>query len=189
MADGLYYRDTRAILIADATQVTGTSETVLWTQDKANTALPANYFGNIVGQPGKTVKLTVAGKITTAASSPGNFTLTLRYGTTTGGTSLAASAATALTTSKNNITWCAECYVTCRAIGSTGSLLGWGRFFCDGAGNIFSTAANMPLLFPASSPAGTSVDTTAAGGIVLTATLGSASDLMTAQWLTLEALN
>lgn len=185
-ADGLYYSDTRQpFMIADQTQITGTSEALIW---PANfTSLVANYF-----TVGKMVYINAAGKITTAASTPGNLTLTARYGTTTGGTSIAASAATALTTSKTNITWQAELWVCCRATGSgtSGSLICYGRFFTDGAGNIFSTAGNAPLFFPATAPGtATGVDTTSAQGIILDATLGSASDLMTCSYLQFMALN
>ena len=184
-ADGLYYVDSRQpFMIADQTAVTGTSEALLW---PANfTSLVANYF-----TVGKMVQITAAGKITTAGASPGNITLTCRYGTTTGGTSLAASAATALATSKTNITWWSNIYVVCRATGSGsgGSLLAWGNFMYDGAGAVFSTAANNPLGIPASAPAAVGVDTTSAQGIILDATLGSASDSMTVQFLQFAALN
>lgn len=184
-ADGLYYQDTRQpFMIADQTAVTGTGEALLWPANY--TSLVANYF-----TVGKMVQINVAGKITTAASSPGNLTLTARYGTTTGGTSLAASAATALNTSKTNITWWSQLYVVCRATGSgtSGSLLAWGNFSYDGAGAVFSTAANNPMGIPATAPAAVGVDTTSAQGIILDATLGSASDSMTVQYLTFAALN
>jgi hypothetical protein len=182
-ADGLYYRDTRPpFMVADQTAITGTSEALMW--PAAFSSLVANYM--VVG---KMLKLTAAGKVTTAASSQGNITLTLRFGTTTSGTSLAASAATALAASKTNITWRLEAYVVCRGVGSSGSLLGWGTFMYDGAGAVFSTTANNPLLFPASAPAATTVDTTAASGLVVGCTLGSASDSLTTQFLLVEALN
>jgi hypothetical protein len=183
MADGNFYVDTRPpFMIANETAIAGTSEALLWRALFSQTT--ANYW-----TVGKMWWIQAAGKITTAASSPGNLTLTARYGTTTGGTSLAASAATALGTSKTNITWGLTIAVCCQAIGATGSLLCWGNFSYDGAGAVFSTASNNPLYFPASAPAATSVDTTAAQGIVLGVTLGSASDGMTCQWLSVEALN
>lgn len=184
-ADGLYYADTRQpFMIADQTNIAGTSEALLWPANY--TSLVANYF-----TVGKMVYVNAAGKMTTAASSQGNITLTARYGTTTGGTSLAASAATALAASKTNITWNAEMWVCCRATGSgtNGSLLAFGRFMFDGAGGVFTTASQMPLYFPATSPAGVGVDTTSAQGIILDATLGSASDTMTTQYLQFMALN
>lgn len=186
--DGRYFRDTKPpFLIADQTAITGTAEALLWPADF--TKLPANYFGFA----GKMLKLTAFGKITTAGSSQGNLTLTARYGTTTGGTSLGASAATALAASKTNITWSLEVYVACRSQettgSSTGSVIAFGKFLFDGAGAVFTTAAQMPLLIPASAAAATTIDTTVAGGIVVGATLGSASDTMSTQLLVFEALN
>lgn len=184
-ADGNFYVDSRTpFLVADQTPVTGTGEALLWPFHY--TALPADYFW-----AGKMVQITAMGKITTAASSPGNLTLTIRYGTTTGGTSLAASGATALGTSKTNITWQAEVWVACRATGAgtAGSLIAFGAFSYDGAGAVFSTAANNPMMVPNSAPAAVGVDTTTAQGIILDATLGSASDSMTVQFLQFAALN
>jgi hypothetical protein len=185
-ADGLFYADTRQpFMIADQTQITGTAEALLWPAQY--TSLVANYF-----TVGKMVYINSAGKMSTAGSSQGNLTLNLRYGTTTGGTSVAASAATALAATKSNITWQLEAWVCCQVAGSgtAGKLVGWGRFMFDGAGGLFTTAAQNPLYFPATTP-GTQagVDTTSAQGIVLGATMGSASDLMTTSYLQFMALN
>jgi hypothetical protein len=99
MADDLLYRDTIAFNTGDCTGIAGTSEAILWTQANVPTALPAGYWTpRHLPRGGKLLKLTCAGKVTSAASSPGNLTLTLRYGVTTGGTSLAAGAANALAT-------------------------------------------------------------------------------------------
>jgi hypothetical protein len=186
MADGLYYSDTRQpFMIAEQSQITGTGEALLWPAQF--TSLVANYF-----TVGKMVYYCAWGKTTTAGSTPGNLTATMRYGTTTGGTSIAASAATALTTSKSNINFITEGWVCCQATGSgtNGKLVANGRFMTDGAGNIFSTAGNMPLLFPATSPGtSTGVDTTSAQGIILDFTLGAAGDLMTVGYLQFMALN
>jgi hypothetical protein len=182
-ADGLFYRDMRSpFMVTDQTAITGTSEALMW--PAAFSSLVANYF--IVG---KKMKITARGKVTSAASTPGSLTLTARFGTTTSGTSLAASAATALAASKTNITWILELWATCRAVGSSGSLIAEGRFMYDGAGALFSTAANNPLLFPASAAAAATVDTTVAAGLVVGCTLGSASDSLTVQELEVEALN
>lgn len=184
-ADGLYYQDTRApFLVAEQSTVTGTGEALLW--PALFTSLVANYY-----DINKMNSFVVAGKITTASSTQGNITLTMRYGTTTGGTSIAASAATALAASKTNISWCIEGFVACRAIGSgtSGGLAAWGRMLFDGAGGIFTTAAQMPLLFPATSITSTGVDTTSAQGIIQDVTLGSASDTMNVEYLTFSALN
>lgn len=184
-ADGLYYQDTRApFVVAELAQFTGTGEALIW--PALYTSLVANYF-----DINKMVQFVAAGKLTTASSSQGNITLTMRYGTTTGGTSIAASAATALAANKSNISWCIEGFVCCRAIGSgtNGSLAAWGRMFFDGAGGLFTTAAQMPLLFPASSITGTGVDTTSAQGIIQDVTLGSASDTGNVEYMAFTAMN
>lgn len=174
--------DQASPLVADASAVVGTAEAIL--VPAQNSFLPAYYW-----YAGKTAELNYRGKLTTAASTPGNMTLTGRAGTTTGGTSLAASAATALTTSKTNISISIEMLVTCRTDGATGTLIAVGNFTCDGAGNVFSTAGNNPMFFPATAPATATVDCTASGGLVITATLGSASDSMTIQIATIESVN
>lgn len=179
-ADGIFYRDTRPpFMIADQTAITGTSEALAW--PSAYSSLPANYFA----QPGKGLKVLAMGKITTPASSQGNITVTVRYGTTTGGTSLGASTATALVASATNIPWRMEFYVWCRTIGSSGSLFMMGKFETTTA----VIASPSTIFFPASAPAAVTVDTTAAQGIVVGITMGSASDSLTTQMLDLESLN
>jgi hypothetical protein len=185
-ADGLYYRDTRApFMVADQTAITGTSEALLW--PAYFTSLVASYF-----TVGKMVRLTAWGKLTTAGASPGTVTFTVRYGTTTGGTSLGASAASpTFAVSQTNITWGLVVDVVCRATGSgtSGSLLAFGQWFTTPA--TFATTAGLVagLCIPASAPAAAGVDTTSAQGIIVDATLGSASDSMTCMYLAFEALN
>src|SRR6185437_11484338 len=61
------------------------------------------------------------GVITTPASSQGNITITPRYGTSTSGTSLGASAATALVASVTNQPWNMEILLVVRSIGNAGA--------------------------------------------------------------------
>lgn len=179
-ADGLFYRDSRPpFMIADQTAITGTTEALAW--PATYSSLPANYFG----QPGKAIKFTAYGKITTAGASQGNITITVRYGTTTGGTSLGASTATALVASATNIPWRIEFYVYCRAIGTSGALMMMGKWESTSA----VIASPSTLFMPASAPAQTTVDTTTAQGIVVGITMGSASDTLATQVLDIESLN
>lgn len=183
-ADGNFFVDSRTpFMTADQTQITGTGEALLWPLQYS--MLPADYFWI-----GKMVYFMASGKMSSASSTPGNLTLTMRYGTTTGGTAIATSAATAFATSKSNINFIVEGWVVCRGVGTSGSVAATGRFMFDGAGGLFSTTSQNPLLFPATSPgAGVTIDTTTAQGIVLGVTMGSASDLATCSYLQFQALN
>jgi hypothetical protein len=106
---------------------------------------------------GKKFHIRCFGRITTAAT-PGNLTVSLYYGTADAATNLlATSAALTLVASQTNISWRAEFYVTCRAIGASGSLFGTGIFECNPA----VVAAGQATL-PASAPAAVTADLTAA---------------------------
>lgn len=170
-------------MIASQSPVAGTAEALLW--PAPFTFIPAGFL-----QPGKALHLTVWGKLTTAGASPGTLTLTARYGTTTGGTSLGASAASpTFATTQTNITWRAELDLYCQAAGTSGSAVLFGKWETTPA--TFATTAGMVagLLIPASAPAATTIDTTTAQGLLLDATLGSASDNMTVMGLTFESVN
>jgi hypothetical protein len=183
-ADGAGYRDAKIpYIIADESAVT-LSTTSLLLHSMQYTSLPANYF-----TPGKLLCLTIMGRATTAAT-PGNFTFELRFGTTSaGGTILATSAAIAAGASKTNITWMAQLFVRCRAIGSSGSLLGWGQVETEPS-SVILPAANNPAFLPATAPAATTVDTTAASGINLQLKRsGSTAETAQVHDITFEALN
>lgn len=170
-------------MIASQSAVAGTAEALLW--PAPFTFIPAGFL-----QPGKALHLTVWGKLTTAGATPGTLTLTARYGTTTGGTSLGASAASpTFATSQSNITWRAELDLFCQGAGTAGSAVLFGKWETTPA--TFGTTAGLiaGLLIPASAPAATAIDTTTAQGLLLDATLGSASDNMTVMGLTFEAVN
>src|SRR5258706_8282985 len=100
--DGQFYLDTRLPhIITDVASVTlaGTNKALY---PVAN--VPS--MGKDYWTAGKAVNITIWGRITTAAT-PGNLTLALFYGTgaDANGTSLAATAATALTASQTAITF------------------------------------------------------------------------------------
>jgi hypothetical protein len=160
MADGIYFVDTRAPHIsADVASVT------LATTDKALIpvanipVLGSNYFGWI----GKAMRIRLFGRITTAAT-PGNGTFDIYWGTgaDANGTILASSATVALTASQTNLSWDLDLIVRCRVLGTSGALFVTGRAFFNNA-----VIANtlQPLLIPASAPAQTTVDLTAANVI------------------------
>lgn len=189
MAEGINYTDTRQPFnSADFSTITllttslGLYPAAIW----------AATSGGSYWWVGKMVRVFCFGKMTTAAT-PGNLTIEIRLATTdAGGTILATSAATALAASKTNISWELDCTVKCRAVGSgtAGSLFAYGQFAFDGAGGLFTTAANNPLLIPASAAAATGVDTTTASGIsIQMKRSGSTAETVTVQELFFQPLN
>lgn len=167
-------------MVAAPTAITGTAEALLW--PAPYTFIPAGFL-----QPGKMLHLSAWGRMTTAGSTPGNLTLTGRYGTTTGGTSLGASAASALVAAQTNITWRAELDLTCYTPGTAGTVQFFGMFYVGLTTGVLS--AGSPIMVPASAPATTAIDTTTAQGLLLDATLGAAGDTMQTMFLAFESVN
>lgn len=160
MADGLFYVDHRAPFIsADVGAVTlaATSKAII---PVANIpVLGANYFSFI----GKAVRLTMFGRITTAAT-PGNGQWNIYWGSgvDANGTIIGSSAALALTAGQTSLSWRMEIVVRCRAMGATGSLFVTGEW----RANIGVLGATLqPALIPASLAAAVTVDLTAANVI------------------------
>jgi hypothetical protein len=114
--------------------------------------LGTNYFGYV----GKAIRITLAGRITTAVT-PGNAQMDVYWGNggDAAGTLIASSNASALTANQTAIFWWAQVTVRCRALGVTGSL------FCMGFG-MFSAAvlAAQQLVIPASTPVAVTADLT-----------------------------
>jgi hypothetical protein len=185
MADGLFYVDTRAPHIsADIASVT------LATTDKALIpvanvpVLGANYFSWI----GKAVRLTMFGRITTAATpGTGTFDLYWGNGTDANGTIIGASPAFTLIASQTSLSWRLEAIIRCRALGAAGV----GALFVTGQMN-FNTAvvaAGFGLI-PANLAAQTLVDLTAANVISPQfKRSGSTAETMQVHDVLYEALN
>jgi hypothetical protein len=114
--------------------------------------LPSNLL-----TPGKTIKITLTGTITTAAS-PG----TLTFAVTLGGTSVAASAATTPTANASNLEFTSTMWITCRTTGSGGTVFAQGNFQSVGA-----------LTVGLASTAATSINTTTSQAISVTSTNGT----------------
>lgn len=180
-ADGLYYRDTRVpILVADNAAVTlSTTALDLWLVAQFST-LPANYW-----TPGKTIKMTAFGKITTVLT-PGNLVASLSSNAAVN-TSLVSSAAIALTASQTNLSWRMEGYITCRSIGTAGTMQMHGHFFANNA--VVASTSN-PILIPASAPTTVTQDTTVASAARMEVSRsGSTAETMQTTALYIEALN
>ena len=183
-ADGIFYRDSRQPwCIAAQTSITlAATDKLLY--PGAMTALVGNYF-----TPGKGVKLTVMGALTTAAT-PGNFGVEHYYGTAdAGGTLLASSVASAAAINKTSATVILEAYARCRTTGSTGTLLSWGRLMGDQGFAVFANTV-LPILTPASAPAATTIDTTSSSGYnIQLKRSGSTAETFVTHDIVFEALN
>lgn len=180
--DGPYYNDLRAPFItADVASVT------LATTDKA--LYPASAFpvlgGLYFGVIGKKLHVNLFGRITTAAT-PGNGTFDIYWGSgaDANGTIIASSAAFALTASQTNLSFEVFLSIYCRALGSSGALM------CTGQANFNNAVVGstlQPVMIPASAPAQTTVDLTAAN-IISVQFKRSGSTVETAQVHDLEVL-
>ncbi len=165
MVDGAVVAD------ADQSQITGTTEAALFPA--------AQYTGFAANQlrAGQVWVLTCFGVMTTAGSSQGNITITPRFGTSSSGSALGASAATALAASGTNVPWSLEYWLIVRAVGLAGAnshVVGGGTFRAA----VAAIAASTGNVVPFGSTAVVSVDLSAAAGIYIGVTLGSASDTM-----------
>jgi hypothetical protein len=155
--DGQFYVDSRAPHVsADAAQATLIGTNVALLPIANLPILGSNYFGWV----GKAVRMTMLGRFTSVAS-PGTVTFSLLWGNgaNANGTSLAATAALTLIANQTNITWQAQWWIRCRAIGASGSLMTVGTMNINPA-LVASTA--QPIMIPASAPAPVTVDLTAA---------------------------
>lgn len=186
MADGLFYTDLREPFTAsDITAVT------LAATNKA--LYPASNFPVLGGQyfarPGKAIRIKLFGRITTALT-PGNISFGIYYGTgaDANGVLLASTAAVALSASQTNLSWEGEFDVTCRTIGSTGTLFATGRVLFN---NAVVASTLQPLLLPASAAAASgSCDLTAALILSVQALRsGSTAETMQVHQMQVLALN
>jgi len=146
--------------------------------------LGANYFSYV----GKAVRITMQGRITTAAT-PGNGTFSLYWGngTDANGTIIASSAAVALIASQTSLTWRLELMVRCRALGATGSLIALGMFSANPA---VIASTNQPIMIPANLAAAVTVDLTANNFLSPQfARSGSTAETLQVHEFAFEALN
>lgn len=165
------------VMTSDVTAITGTAEAVMWPASPWS-SLPANTL-----QVGQAFRIMAGGVLTTPAATPGTMTITPRFGTSTSGTSLGASVASpTLITSLTNVPWSLIATFVCRTIGATGTVVINGHFECQAVGPAPGAGLNF-------GGASTTVDTTAAAGLVFGATMGSASDSLTTRQVVFEALN
>jgi len=101
----------------------------------AKKTLPANFFENI----GQQILVRAHGKISSVITTPGTARYDIRFGATVVWDGLAVLLDTVAAHSDKP--WYLEVLLTCRAIGSTGNLMGSGRWTSE---NILGTPAAMP---------------------------------------------
>jgi hypothetical protein len=186
-ADGINYRDTREpIIMASQTAITlAATDKILYPGNM--TALVANYLG----KPGKKIKLTVNGAMTTGAT-PGNLGLELYYGTADAATTLlASSSAPALTASRTSMSCVIEAYLRSQGGGATPTttaVYAWAKA-TFGQASTNDLLATPTILVPASVPATVNVDSTLAGGFCAQIKRsGSTAETFTTWDLIFEAL-
>lgn len=151
------------------------SETTLVGTGAGSATLAANYLA-----AGKTIRLRAWGYYSTKGAAAGLITFRFKLGTTV----VVASAAVALTNGETNVFWRAECELSCRSVGATGTVFGQGWFSLSQAGAI--------VTFPFGPSTGTAtIDTTATQAVSLTAQFGTAdaSNGITCTNLSIEGLN
>jgi hypothetical protein len=176
MADGLFYLDTREPFIAtDLTAISPLATAVALYTPSNFPVLGGQYFS----RPGKAIRVRVFGRCTSAAT-PGNVSFAVYYGTgaSANGVLLASSGAVAWTAAQTNMSFMVEVDVTCRTVGSTGTL------FCTGKAqfNVAAVASTLqPLMIPATAPVVSAACDLTAALILSVQMLRSGSTAETAQ--------
>lgn len=156
----------------------------------AKYTLPANFFN----APGKVLRITLAGRLSNANPTPGNFTIDARLGPTSNivaanGGAMALNAAAANT----NVAFWAELLATCRTIGtSTAATLMYQWRAMSQALSALTTAGAVTQFGPASAPAvGTGFDSTIANVLDIfgTFSVSNAANGITIHQYLVESLN
>lgn len=169
-----------AILLDDLADIAPTSEAAWWPV--------ADYTGigpNVL-RAGQKWCVEAYGVMDTPGASQGNITITPRWGTTTGGVALGASAATALAASATNLPWRLTYNLEVRKVGLSGLnslVVGSGEFKC--AAGLLSSG-NV-IVFGTVTTA--SIDAHSAGGIFMGVTVGIATDLITTKSISMFSWN
>ena len=176
------WRETLYVTIADGTAVTAAARTIL----VPDFSLPGNYL-----YPGRALKYTLFGRMTSPITTPGTFVHSLMYGGA-GGTVLAASGAYAPdpTAASANIAWYVEYYSICRSIGASGTQFTMGRMSLGDYDDATATTlkGNLDMHQFPDVPAAVTINTTAASALspCVTPSLGTGS--VTCHMAILEAL-
>jgi hypothetical protein len=152
----------------------------------AKITLPANFW-----IPGKSLQIKASGRISSLITTPG----TARYDVRIGGTVVFDGLAALLDTvaAHVNVGWFLEILLTCRAIGSTGNLIGQGKWTSEDILGVPATAPKgvLTAMLPwNSAPAvGANFDTTIANTLDLFFTQTVATGSMTLHQYIVQSLN
>jgi len=178
------WRESLYATVADGTAITAAAETIM----VPDFTLPANYL-----YPGRVLKYTIFGKVSTAITTPGTITVRLRYGGV-GGTELAASGAYAPdpTAALTNGTCWIEFYMVCRAVGTAAASLTFGRMefadYDDASAATLKGNLDMAVI-PTTGAATVNINTTTANALSPTFTQTVATGSFTAMLAVLESLS
>lgn len=181
-----YWQELLAVGLVDGSALASSTSATSILPSAAKIALNAGFFD----RPGKALRATVHGRISTLNPTPGTLTLDMRLGAVIAANSGALTVNT--TAAKTNVAWMAELIATCRAVGSSTSanlMFQW-----KVTSEAFAAASTgVGVLFgPASAPAvGTGFDSTAAQTVDIFGTwsVSSASNSIQVHQYLLEALN
>lgn len=169
--------------VADGTAVTAAAETIL----VPDVTLPANYM-----YQGRTIKYTLFGRISTVITTPGTWTMRLRWGGVAG-VVMAASGAYAPdpTAASTTIAWWIEFFTVCRSVGTSGTSFTMGRMSLSDYDDASATSlkGNLDMMQFPDVPAVATIDTTIAKAISPTVTPSVGTGSITAHISLLEALN
>lgn len=160
--------------------LTGTLTRTLLLQNQALATLGAQQ----IDVPGRRFVAHAFGKISTAASTPGNLTLDLAFLGV--GTIFATTQALALASSQSNVTWRLTWELIARTVGAAASFIHSGEFKGPGL------SGGPLVMIPASSPAvGNTFDSSDAGKVGLYGTFSSSSgsNAITVEGFYLESSN
>ena len=150
-----------------SSQVDGSALTNSTTQTSilpaaARFTLPSNYFS----EPGKSLRVSARGRISTIVTTPGTFQFFVTFGTVASPINVFSSGTLNLnTTAQTNATWEFEAILTCRAIGNgtAANMMGIGSWTSRAIIGSPAVASGAPAtqLMPDTAPAvGTGFDST-----------------------------
>lgn len=182
MADnGSFFMDTRApfVTTAPAAVTLAATAKALYTTSQFPT-LGGNYFN----YAGKKLRIRLFGQITTALT-PGSGSFNVYYGSggDAAGIVLMTGTPVALTASQTNLSWVLELVVTCRSVGSVGTL------FCTGRAIFNSAVLSTTMLLPASAPAVSGACDLTTANIISVQFLRSGSTAETMQVIEMEVMS
>lgn len=187
------YRSVFACTQADGSALASSTTATSLLPSSAKMKLWAGYCRNAE----KILKVTAHGRISTVVTTPGTLTLDVRFidSAATTVSVFSSGAMTLNTTAQTNTPWILEAYMHVRALGSTATLFGWGRWTSHaviGSPAIGVGPAGSQLLPYNAAPAvGTAFNATLENQVDVFGTwsVNSASNSITLHSFILESLN